>query len=633
MRTTVMGETGIRRIVTDGDNAWGPAFDTPSNVSESLLIWGEHCTDCANPHCYTTCALYTPRLDLKCRRFANGLEYIRPSREGVAGREVMETEFRAWGKLEAEGNPSPVHRATRRRLINIDEWLSRTLDHAPLPYAFRRNTIKAWNWFKRRVLLVVVPRSEPAAFLLDIDNIGARNVDLSLSIFDQTDHQRKFERVIQLPIGRSTHRIEAATITAMVPLGRHVRIALEPLGAPGTHLRVFTANFVGTANEGIKPVSAPYSASEPPTHQNVSAAKTSGRPAVKCVVWDLDNTLWRGVLVEDGPDGITLNPAAVAAIVDFDRRGILNSIASKNDIDLVEPVLRRFGLTEYFLHPQVHWQPKSASIATIAKSINIGVDTLVLVDDQPFERDEVQTTHRIETFDIADLEQLHRSPRLPTVITAESRNRRKMYQEEGRRTVLLENSFKDYRSFLTDCKISLHISSINEDNFARILELSERTNQLNYSGVRYSRLELQEVSNINSPMIGVVLSCTDRFGDYGIIGLAVVDAANWTLNAMFMSCRVQRKKVENAFFGWLADRAAAAGASTIKILFRPTGRNAASLEILEKELALPVVETSSTDAERTFLLHVNKPIVDRDIVNISGIVTLPSTSAQQLAWT
>ena len=111
---------------------------------------------------------------------------------------------------------------------------------------------------------------------------------------------------------------------------------------------------------------------------------------VKCVVWDLDNTLWRGVLLE-GP--VTLRPEIPTVIKTLDQRGILHSIASPNDHDVALAQVERFGLSEYFLFPQINWQTKSTSLATIADALNIGIDSLALIDDQAFEREEVRHVH------------------------------------------------------------------------------------------------------------------------------------------------------------------------------------------------------------------------------------------------
>jgi FkbH-like protein len=111
------------------------------------------------------------------------------------------------------------------------------------------------------------------------------------------------------------------------------------------------------------------------------------RGRIKCIVWDLDNTLWNGVLLEDGD--VTVRPAVVERIHELDRKGVLHSIASKNDRDAAMEKLRALGLEEMFLHPQINWNPKSDSIRHLAKALNLGLDAFAFVDDQEFERAEV----------------------------------------------------------------------------------------------------------------------------------------------------------------------------------------------------------------------------------------------------
>ena len=120
------------------------------------------------------------------------------------------------------------------------------------------------------------------------------------------------------------------------------------------------------------------------------AGSKEGKARVKCIVWDLDNTLWDGILVEDGAEKLRLKPGIAEVIKSLDRRGILHSIASKNNFDEAMAVLKSHQLDEYFLHPQISWAPKSEAMKAIAQKLNIGIDTLMLVDDSDFERAEVQ---------------------------------------------------------------------------------------------------------------------------------------------------------------------------------------------------------------------------------------------------
>jgi FkbH-like protein len=158
-----------------------------------------------------------------------------------------------------------------------------------------------------------------------------------------------------------------------------------------------------------------------------AAAPESGGEGkkVKCIVWDLDNTVWDGVLIEDGIDGVKLKPGIREVIEELDSRGILHSVASKNNHDDAMKALEAFGLAEYFLYPQVSWGPKSIGIQRIAKSIDIGIDTLLFVDDTPFERAEVsETVPEVRVMDALDFMRLPVLPECNVPVTAESRKRR-----------------------------------------------------------------------------------------------------------------------------------------------------------------------------------------------------------------
>jgi HAD superfamily phosphatase (TIGR01681 family) len=106
---------------------------------------------------------------------------------------------------------------------------------------------------------------------------------------------------------------------------------------------------------------------------------------VKCVAWDLDNTLWSGILVEDGPERIRLRPEVLAVIQELDQRGIIHTIVSKNTHEQAWAVLQALGLADYFVFPAINWGSKSANLRQVAKRINIGLDSFAFVDDTPFE--------------------------------------------------------------------------------------------------------------------------------------------------------------------------------------------------------------------------------------------------------
>src|SRR5579884_488520 len=204
--------------------------------------------------------------------------------------------------------------------------------------------------------------------------------------------------------------------------------------------------------------------------------------AIKCVVWDLDNTLWDGVFLEDRE--VTLKPSMLAIIKELDRRGILQSIASKNEYEPVYRKLEELGIAQYFLYPEIHWGAKSQSIAAIQKRLGFGMDTFLFIDDQEFERDEVKSAHpEITCLPHTACETLLTHPRLnPRWITEDASRRRQMYQAEQ----LREYEERVYEGPREDFLSSLHmrflISEAREEDLRRAEELTVRTNQLNSTG-------------------------------------------------------------------------------------------------------------------------------------------------------
>ncbi len=297
--------------------------------------------------------------------------------------------------------------------------------------------------------------------------------------------------------------------------------------------------------------------------QNVSAMEpvpSAKRTKVKCVVWDLDNTLWNGTLLEG--DDITLHDNICQIIHALDARGILHSIASRNHAETALAMLRQAGLEEYFLYPQINWGSKAASIRSIAESLNIGLDTICFIDDQPFELAEVQSAlPQVLCLEPVCIPELLDMPELnPASVTAESRMRRLMYLGEMRRKQTEESFTGSQEEFLATLGMEFTIAPARAKDLARAEELTSRTNQLNTTGRTFSREELEELRC--SPRHLLLMSeLTDKFGSYGKIGLALVecDPEIWTIKLLLMSCRVMSRGVGTILLNYILRRAQMAG--------------------------------------------------------------------------
>ncbi len=327
---------------------------------------------------------------------------------------------------------------------------------------------------------------------------------------------------------------------------------------------------------------------------------------IKCVVWDLDNTLWEGVLVEDGPIKLKLKAEVVDVIRVLDARGILHSIASKNNYDDVIQVLKRLHIDEYFLCPQISWRPKSESIQTIARKLNIGMDSLLFVDDSQFELEQVEALcPEVRILDALQSKTLPEMKECQVPVTAESKERRKMYQVEARRQDLAEGFADDYMAFLRHCQIQLSIRPLTQDNLDRVHELTQRTNQMNFSGNRYDRDVLKAI--LATPYLDTyVLSCEDRFGSYGVIGFSIVDSREPRMTDLMFSCRIQSKRVEHAFLGYVVKRYFGNSEKDFWANYRKTPRNAPSGQVFA-DLGVEEIEVSGGVTSLVFRRNKNLP--------------------------
>ncbi len=293
---------------------------------------------------------------------------------------------------------------------------------------------------------------------------------------------------------------------------------------------------------------------------------------IKCVVWDLDNTLWDGTLLEQ--DQLELKPEIRTVIHELDRRGILQSIASKNEV-LALDKLKEFELYDYFLYPQVNWNPKSKSIETISKELNLSKDTFMFVDDQIYEREEVHSVYpEVDCVDAKDYQTLLENKRLnPRFITDESHLRRKIYQQEVVRKQAEQEFEGPSNAFLSSLGMKLSITKASLLDLKRAEELTLRTNQLNTTGITYSYEQLQELLEDPDYEL-VVCELTDKYGPYGKIGLCLIHKLEkvFNIDLLLMSCRVMSRGVGSVLITYLL-KMAHDNQVKLRAWFKKTDRN------------------------------------------------------------
>jgi FkbH-like protein len=353
----------------------------------------------------------------------------------------------------------------------------------------------------------------------------------------------------------------------------------------------------------------------------VVTTSATASPKLKCVVWDLDNTLWSGVLVEDGLDGIRLDEEAARAVRALDAKGILQSIASKNNLEDALRVLKRFELDHFFIAPQISWGPKSEALRRLQQRLNIGLDTFALIDDQAFERAEVSMTlPEVAVFDPRQLRELLADARLDLPVTAESSGRRLLYKAEDDRVEAQTGFSGTYEQFLRSCSMSVRIATLAAEHIDRVYELAQRTNQLNISGYRYSREEISELVRGSGSRAAFVVSAQDRFGSYGLIGFVVFDRTARVIQDLMFSCRIQGKLVDDAFVAWLYETATAPEGGVIHARFKQTKKNTPARQLLER---LGFDRTASDDAFEIF----TKSSVGRGLADLAAIVSVDVSAA------
>jgi FkbH-like protein len=223
---------------------------------------------------------------------------------------------------------------------------------------------------------------------------------------------------------------------------------------------------------------------------------------------------------------------------------------------------REFDLADYFLYPQINWNPKSASIGEIAKRLSLDLNSFSFLDDQPFERSEVAFVHpQVLCLDSADLSVIPRLTRMqPRFVTEESKRRRLMYLGDARRQDAEKEFVGTSEEFLTTLGMEFTMSRVGDDDLKRAEELTVRTHQLNTTGYTYSYEELDALRHSPGHLL-LIAGLDDIYGSYGKIGLSLVELTPtaWTIKLLLMSCRVLSRGVGTVMLSHIMNLARDAG--------------------------------------------------------------------------
>lgn len=349
--------------------------------------------------------------------------------------------------------------------------------------------------------------------------------------------------------------------------------------------------------------------------------------ARKIVVLDCDNTLWAGVIGEDGEAGIEMSDATVKGKIfkevqtilrSLQRSGVLLALCSKNNAADVEQVLGihpDMALKDSdFVCKKVNWQDKATNLREIAQELNLGLDSFIFVDDSEFELGLVKK----ELPQVACLHVPHNLSEYPGLIrglthyvfslsaTSEDGRKTEMYRQETQRKQQAAQ-FDSMDEYLASLGLRLAVLWDKEIPAARAAQLSQKTNQFNLTTRRYTEADIQRML-ADSAYTLAAFAVSDRYGDYGIAGLAIVrrDRASIgvaEIDTLLMSCRVIARNVEYAFFDELVRALERLGIQTLKAEYLATPKNAQVAGFYDQ---LGFELQSGSEEERRYQLNLDR---------------------------
>jgi FkbH-like protein len=294
----------------------------------------------------------------------------------------------------------------------------------------------------------------------------------------------------------------------------------------------------------------------------------------KLLLLDCDNTLWGGVVGEDGLEGIKLNSGSYPGRAWFDfqnqvcelvRRGVLVGLVSKNnEADVFEVFDRHPSMRlkrEHLAGWRVNWENKADNIRSLAEELNLGLDSVVFIDDSPHECEQVRgflpmvdvLPLRADPWEITSVLSVYNGFPMRQA-SAEDSRRTAMYREESERRAA-QSQFASQEDYLRSLDLRVTVRLAGPDDLGRVAQLTQRTNQFNLATNRYGEAEIARMLDSDRDLV-LLLEVADRFGDYGKVGLTIAsrEAEHAVLRDFLLSCRVLGRRVETAFLATTLDQ-------------------------------------------------------------------------------
>lgn len=569
----------------------------------SLLQWEEHCTECAMPACYKSCDYYMPRKDGKCRRFKNGFELYKP--EDAAVPTIARIEFKKWGALMSIGSVGLVDKGIAgqvKRRLDMVAKIARVIPDKRINILGRHGvSSRLATRYKKYIIRNTISSHaidvEPDYFVIQLFNPTDKEADITFMI-----------RAIGVSKGRFPYQ------KRLIAAKGHFQLCIpfdeiRPfLDLRDDHYVSITPNNAGSSGEPLCLFFGQIGFVKSKSELSEVSIKM-----VKVVAWDLDNTLWEGTLTETEGGAVVLKKNVKRVMETLDRRGIVNSVVSKNDYDIAMAKLKEFDLDDLIVFPKINWLPKSQAISELAKDINIGIDTIAFVDDSEFERSEVsQTLPKVRVYDPLECDSLLEKREFKPEVSSESSGRRKFYQSQQVRQSEQNHFSGNYLEFVRSCEMQVTINFIDSENIDRANELVQRTNQLNFSGNRYDQENLLNFIS-NETIDAFSIECKDKFGDYGTVGLCMVDLDELNMIDLMFSCRVQSKRVEHAFLHWLLQHYKLLGYIEFSATYNKTEKNTPSGTVFKD---MNFRQVAVKDSKITYTYNLENQIENEGVVKV-----------------
>ena len=344
----------------------------------------------------------------------------------------------------------------------------------------------------------------------------------------------------------------------------------------------------------------------------------------KCVAVDLDNTLWGGVIGEDGMAGIRLGaeyPGAAfqelqRALLDLKRRGILLAICSKNNpADAMEALETHPGMLlkpADFAATRINWNEKAQNLREIAAELNIGLDSVAFLDDNPVECQHVREQAPEVTVIALPQEPMDYAaavracPWFERLALSEEDLRRGDYYAAQRERAGLERTVTSKEDFYRSLEQVAELATVNAQTLARVAQLTQKTNQFNVTTKRYTEQEIAALAGLPEARVWT-LRVKDRYADNGLVAVAItrLEGEICEIDTFLMSCRVIGRTVETALLAALADDAQARGASVLQGWFLPTKKNAPAADFY-RDHGFQAAQQNGAGALWSFDLRANK---------------------------